>query len=703
MIHSVFFGIINRYPELHPRVFALSILALLVSSLAGHAASNVDTNGSATGAGAAIPSHSVAKSSQTPEDAQEHDSNEIEPLTIEDGHFVNPQGEVVRFWGLNLVALFPTHKQANTIADELAEREINLVRPHHVLRRSKDWIYGMEAGALLTYDDTSRKFDSEALDRFDYLNAKLREKGIYLAFSTHFTRYFLPGDVSIRETDAADEAEWSAAMQELNDWHWKKAMDSRKALPVIDERSALLSIEFIQNLLRHKNPYTGLTYAEDPQVLTMEVLNESSLEYAIICGNRFPEYFQNKMIQKWEAFCADEGYEPEDIYKVKGNLKDVRARFLRSLDEEYFLRMKAAIAEAGSSVPVTYSNLWRGDNVGEMHFEHADWIENHSYADPRIAKRLEDGIYKVSRNAQYGKPFFIGELNQAEGSDNIQQQKPYRTMLLVGMVSYGLLHDWDGLVWFAWNHGDRNMGPDGLSKNPDRDAHLGEMMSDMMMQDHLRSLGYVFRNGLIRPSEDPVVVWIDDPLTAGDYQGLMHGKNQVKEGWQNIHAIRKAYGPEPETQAMSPWFHENPKNPLVSDTGEIVKDMRRMQLSVSAQQTEIFSGYIDSADPEGLRCLQLGGEGRFMTVVVVALDGKPLGESQHLLMSRTMLDANHSELADVVTLRDMKQPADHTTWQMQVTRWVGDPEPTEVKVVQNADGSLTLPAVNWAECELRLQ
>src|SRR5687767_11180516 len=61
------------------------------------------------------------------------------PLTISQNHFRTSDGTAVRFWGINLVAMYPTHAQSEGIAANLASREINLVRQHHNLRSSLDW------------------------------------------------------------------------------------------------------------------------------------------------------------------------------------------------------------------------------------------------------------------------------------------------------------------------------------------------------------------------------------------------------------------------------------------------------------------------------------------------------------------------------------------------------------------------------------
>jgi hypothetical protein len=351
---------------------------------------------------------------------------------------------------------------------------------------------------------------------------------------------------------------------------------------------------------------------------------------------------------------------------------------------------------------VTYSNLWRGDNAAAMHARNADWIENHAYINPRVVDKQDDGLYEVNRSALAGKPFFIGELNQSEGNEKIAKEKPFRTMLPAASVAYGLLQGWDGLVWFAWIHGGTKINTDGSPKEINRDAHLGEMMSDQMMQDHLRSLGHVFRQGLIKPSTTPITLWTDRPYFTGDYNGLMRGKLNPKPGWQAVHAIRRAYGPVPAEQADAVWLKESPKNPVVSDTGEIVKDLDRKQLTVTAPQVEIVSGNLDERRPQGPTHLVVDGAGNFVTIVLTSLDGKPLGESRHLLISRTIIDKDLKETSEIsMAVKGLVESKD---WTFTATRSRNDntPAPQSALLGEPVDGRYSLPVSDWTEAEIRV-
>jgi hypothetical protein len=625
-------------------------------------------------------------------------------LTIKGENYVDAKGQPVRFWGINLVALYPEHVQADTLAADLASLQINLVRPHHLLRPSKDWAPDMTSGALVLYNkDTSREFDPVALDRFDYLMAALRKNGIYIALSTHFTRQFRVDDVDILKTDDADRRAWRDAMADVNTMtDWRYVMDVYKLLPVIDERAALLSEEFIKNLLTHVNPYTGVAYGSDTQMISLEVLNETSLEYWIVCQGKFPDYWQAKFMEKWKAFAAANGIEPGDFYKpADDKAKEVRGKFLRQLDENYFKRMKAAVRSIKCDVPMAFTNLWRGDNPLAIEAQNADFIENHSYMDPLVVRGKDDGFGELTKSAIAGKPFLIGEYNQAEGEKNIKAQSAFRTMLMPAVSAYGCFQNWTAVEWFAWVHGSGSLDKNGRAVADKRESSIGNMITDGMMIDHLRTAGIIFRKQLVAPSTEPIILKVEDPYVTTNYHALMNGRLQYQPGWQAIHAIRKEFVPAGQgSPATEPWLNKPADNPMISDTKQIIKDIDRKQLTVAAPQAEAFSGYLDGKEPAGLKHLAVSGC-NFTTVIMVANDDKNLSDSEHLIISRTGLDKDNKEVSGPdIKLSGLKKAIDGKKWYLEPTR----PSKTAaLPLALTPDGTLTLPSTEWHECELRLR
>lgn len=173
------------------------------------------------------------------------------PVVVRDGHFAfEKTGKRVRFWGTNLSgnACFPEKEIAPKLADRFAKYGFNLIRFHHMDSSNRDRIFDEN------FSDT-RHLSAERLDRLDYLIADLKKRGIYVNLNLHVGRRFRPDD-------GVAQTQW---------------LTYGKYCVIFDPRMIELQKEYARQLLTHRNPYTGLTYTEDPAVIIVELTNENSL------------------------------------------------------------------------------------------------------------------------------------------------------------------------------------------------------------------------------------------------------------------------------------------------------------------------------------------------------------------------------------------------------------------------------------------
>ena len=121
-------------------------------------------------------------------------------VRVKDGHFMFEDGTRAKFLGFNIATRSntPTHEDAERLAERFASMGVNVIRMHAADCPPGDGVGNWSSSRktpLLDYSrGTTRFCHPEGLDRFDYLAAKLKEKGIYLHVDLLVARDFLEGD-----------------------------------------------------------------------------------------------------------------------------------------------------------------------------------------------------------------------------------------------------------------------------------------------------------------------------------------------------------------------------------------------------------------------------------------------------------------------------------------------------------------------------
>jgi hypothetical protein len=200
--------------------------------------------------------------------------------TGEDGRFYAGQ-ERIRFLGVNLSfgGNFPAKSDAEKIAARLAKFGVNVVRFHHM--DTGVFPNGIRARGA---KDTGQ-LDPEALDRMSFFIEQLKQRGIYANLNLLVGRPF----------NAAD-----GRPIEIEQLNWKE----RHILGFFDAAQLELEKDFARRLMTHRNPYSGLTFAEDPAVAFVEINNEQGLIHAWLGGkvDSLPDIFLRDLDTPWNQW-----------------------------------------------------------------------------------------------------------------------------------------------------------------------------------------------------------------------------------------------------------------------------------------------------------------------------------------------------------------------------------------------------------------
>jgi hypothetical protein len=195
----------------------------------------------------------------------------------------------LRLLGVNLCfdANFPSKEDAPKVAARMAKFGINCVRFHHME------FYPAPRGIV---KEDLQTLDPENLDKLDFFIAELKKRGIYSDLNLHVSRVY-PGFPK----------EWPGGPS------FHKGVDQFQPELIQSQK------DFARDLLRHVNPYTGLSYLDEPAVVLVEINNENGLMFQWHGRDldEMPDPFKAELNRQWTRWLLGK-YPPGDTPQPLG-------------------------------------------------------------------------------------------------------------------------------------------------------------------------------------------------------------------------------------------------------------------------------------------------------------------------------------------------------------------------------------------------
>lgn len=366
-----------------------------------------------------------------------------------------------RFYGVNFCfsAHYLEHDQADQLADRLARFGYNTVRVHHY------------ESLLIRGGAESVTLHPERLDQLDYLLAALKKRGLYITTDLYVSRPVMAREI------------WDGAegRVEMNDF---------KVAVMVNEKALANWKAFARNLLTHRNPYTGLTYAEDPALAWLCMINEGNVgnflgsikspQLKADCQRKWNEFLLKRYgnaAALREAWGTEPGGDPATgsvpLVGIPWNQNDTpavrdAAAFCTALDLAAVQRMKAFLRdELHCHALVTNQNAWTNPLANQAARAEYDYVDDHFYVDhPHFLEqpwRLPSSCPNSSPIAAgapggcsncftrlFDRPFTISEYNYSG---------PGRFRGVGGILTgcLGALQDCGALWRFAFSHSRDNL------------------------------------------------------------------------------------------------------------------------------------------------------------------------------------------------------------------------------------------------------
>ena len=543
-------------------------------------------------------------------------------LTVRNGHFefTNRPGVPVRLYGVNLCfdTLYQSKEEAEKLADSLAKMGYNAVRIHHY------------DGGLTSGSKRSTELNPEKLDQLDYLVSCLKKRGIYFAIDLYCSRNLKPGEIPEHPNLGGRALKTLSAL-------YDSALDNWK--------------QFVGALLSHRNPYTGLTWAEEPAFAICSLLNEDPLYTG---WSRNPE-IKAAFEKRFAEMEKERGLKPVTGEKLLHR----QAEFLTDLQNASYDRMRAFLKEDLKCGVLVSGVNYKNAEAQSFIRDRLDYVDNHSYfnhpsfpgksysypvkfrSGSPLALRLPE-LRDAAHSRIYGKPFTITETNYV-------YPNRYRTVGGAILGGFGGYQDYDGIFRFAWSHKAYKLS------SPVAISYF-DIVQDPINQLSERIGILLFLRHEVQPSQRRSV-WLYDESAyrafrdfgreAGRFPGSF---NDLALVGQLGSARRARYGElkrpgtrffiseyaEPLAGATA-WPDKEARAEtwraaaLASDTGQIRLQPKQNFLSIVTPQSEFLAL---EAGKEGTgQVLQVDNRESFGVFFVTSLDGDaPLPEADRLLL-----------------------------------------------------------------------
>jgi len=388
-------------------------------------------------------------------------------LGMEEGDFVFADGTKIKFLGTNLCNAQPgmDKETSRKAARRFAKYGINSVRFHKFCHPGE----AVKKGAT-----TSTELDPGYMDCMDALHAELKKNGVYVGWSPIYGHKVVAGDGVL----AFDEI--------------KKLGGKTSGLVNFAPDLQDVHIKLLTNLLNHRNPYTGLRYADDPALTFVEIQNEDDVfwnyrnqvnacpTYKQMLYDQFQAWLKKKykteeaqraawgekamsdsegLITMHGWWYTEDAYDADRSYLRKKTLD--AARFLYETQNNFYSRAVAAIRGTGYKGPIIGSCWKASAGVGHFYNLHSDalvgLVDRHSYFGGGGQHRLRPGAFSNASQLRMPGSGILGM-----GVQQVRTRpftiSEWLTLMPTMWVAegqailgaYGMcLQDWDGIFMFA--------------------------------------------------------------------------------------------------------------------------------------------------------------------------------------------------------------------------------------------------------------
>ena len=586
---------------------------------------------------------------------------------LSDGDQLIYNGKPIKFWGLNTCydAIASPKEVSEQRAAFYAKYGVNAVRLHK-FADGPDWDGIIDRNSYTRYNP-------EKLPLMDYYVAQLKERGVYVLLSANFGRPRLYRDDWARVPFAS----------EFGRPDDRGIIDPGAGSMFLSKELQDIQIEQLINFLNHKNESTGLTYAEDPCVMCVELVNEDCAYFYTMMaalersrtlkarvGREFAAWLKAKygteeaFFKAWganslnvfvnervtgEAWNNGEGpiypagnpwfYDPD---RIDGTMRDRKPRMVDTMlfwydkQNEFYDRFVEAIRATGYEGEIISTN-WQAGR-GPSHYlnllsdRRIGMIDRHNYFDGP-GSMLEvpgSGILSTGMQQVTDRPFMLSEWIHTFPNEFCSEGPA-----IIGAYGMGL-NGWD--VSFMFQNGDRGRFRQALGDTWDVVAPqvfgLFPAVSRQVIRNDVQESKTVFTRNVDFASLQKGELNFDDRVEQG-YDVKTFASDTTPVQAMTVGRVVVDFVDEAKKTETVDLAKYEKDGMFVSDTGELAwqsgENPRDGYMVINTPKTQALIGFAKT--PVDLQDVFIKTQNPYVTIYVTSLDDEPITTTKRLLVT----------------------------------------------------------------------
>ena len=581
--------------------------------------------------------------------------------------FTNKPDQAIKLWGVN-----GSVEGAKNLSREFQTQRIRYLR--------KFGINYIREHTVFDNLNTNGKIDPVKLDAYDWWFAELKKAGIYSNWGLF---YHFP----LSPQDGYDPALFA----ELPEWGEKgSGLRDSYGFASFSEDVWRIRNKVMLQLLNHKNPYTGIKYADDPALAVVEMQNEDCIFFHNPLGTLAASDTQTplhaKLLrQKWAAWVKAKYATDETVIKAWGKLDGESLangelalmapwelgmngpegrfsgqlkrggdyiEFLHTLTRGLYVDCEKVIRNSGFKGLTITTNWLAGNASSDFANIEADTvgsiIDRHNYAGGGQGGHgiAEGGIYADSHLGKPGQYLFsigmkqVGDkpFSMTEWTMCPPNQWKHECAPLLAFYGMGL-QGWDASNHFA--HTGSRLGdgwPNMSSYASDTPHFMGQFPA----------LAFALHHGHIK--ESPPIA-----ERFADKAALFSGKIPVLQDFYNGKQFQKVPGGTPvevfgigrvtlnfkegkDRMVDFDKFWNQSEKTLTSVTGELIWDYGNERVQLRGPKTQALLGRFEGSNTDLPSIRVSDVKTPMISLIFTPLDDEPLAESKRILITAMARD-----------------------------------------------------------------